>query len=144
MITALIGRLKHTRIRCYYIIFKFAHSLKFHSGDFRKGLTCFVQGMFRRTFKRFSIFIKERTKHGQSRYFCKRINKCCAKTRNHVKVTTARLYKREKTGTVYPFSTCENSFQISLIVDDKVQSFQTPVSRRIHKINHADIFLLDK
>ena len=31
-----------------------------------------------------------------------------------------------------------------LIVDDKVQSFQTPVSRRIHKINHADIFLLDK
>ena len=39
------------------------------------------------------------------------------------------------------YMACEKAFSI---VDDKVQGFQTTVSRRIHEIDHADIFLLDK
>ena len=144
VITTLVGCLKHTCIRGYYIIFQFAHCLKFHSGNFCKSFACFVKGVFWCTFERFAVFVEERAKHGQRRNLGKRINECSAETGNHIKVTTARFYERKKTGAVYPFSTSKNSFQIGLIVDDKVQGFQTTVSRRIHEIDHADIFLLDK
>ena len=93
MITTLIGCLEHTGVRSYYIIFQFAHCLKFHSGNFCKSFACFVKSVFWCTFEGFAVFIEERAQHRQRRNLGKRINECCAKTGNYIKVTTARFYK---------------------------------------------------
>jgi len=103
-----------------------------------------MQSMFRRTFQWFTVFIEERTEHRECRYFSKRINKSSAETRHYIQVATPRLYERKQTGTIYALSTSKNSIQISCIINHKIQRFQSPVSSRIHKINHTDIILLNK
>ena len=51
------------------------------------------QRVFWCTFEGFAVFIEERAQHRQRRNLGKRINECCAKTGNYIKVTTARFYK---------------------------------------------------
>ncbi len=144
MITTLICSLKHSCIRRNNIVFQLTHRLKLHTCDISKCFTRFMQSMFRRTFQWLSVFIEERTKHRKCRYFCKRINKSGTETRHYIQVATPRLYKRKQAGTVHPLSTSKDRIQISRIINYKIQCFQSPVSGRIHEIDHTDIILLNK
>jgi len=142
VITTLVGSREQSVIFRNDIIFQFSHSLKFHPRNRSECLTCLTQGIFRRTFQRFTILIEIRTEHWQCGQFRKRVYKSGPETRHYIQITATGLYKRKQAGTIYAFTTCKYGIKVCFIIDDKVQCLQSPVCRRIHEVHHTNVILL--
>ena len=144
----MIGTLVNGRIAFFVrlddVILKFSHGFEFKASGLCESSSRFDQSLFRRRRKGLSIFVKIRTKQAKCRDFGKGIYKSSGETRHYIEIATASFNEAEKTRTIDTLSTSEDSVQISVVSDDKVECFQATISSRIEEIDHSDAILGNK
>ena len=98
----------------------------------------FVQGVFRTAGQRFAVFVEKGAEEVDRRQFTERIDISCAETGNHIEVAVVGFDEGEEAGAVNTFTAGKDLFQISGIVDNKVEGFDSSVTGWILEVDMTD------
>ncbi len=126
-----------------YVVLQLAHRLKLHSRYLGEGAARLAQCVLGRTFERLTIFIEIGAQHRECRDLGKRIEKRCAETWQNIEVAAAGLDERKEARTIDALATSQNSVEVSGVVNDEVEGFESAITRGIHKIDHTHTIFAD-
>ena len=144
MVALLVSCGEHFIIRRNDIVFQFAHSLKLHARYVIECPACLTERVLGRTFEGFTVFVEERTEHGERGKFSKGIYKGCAETGKHIEVAASCFDEGEEATAVHAFATGEDGVKIFGIVNYKVERLEATIGSGIHEVDHANAVFFDE
>ena len=145
MVTFLVGCLVQFLFVANDVVFQFAHCLEFHARHFLERLDRLAENIFWGVFHRETVLIEIGTEERKGGDGGEGVNEGGFESGNHIHIAGACVDEcGEDVGSVHAFAAGKNLFEIFAAMQNKIERFQTAITRYIAEINHFDVIFLHK